>query len=226
MSSLDRDRGLASFEAPLRGAPHDGLVRYAADRSWTPANLRHAEVRAGMKASLEACNNAPRHRLKRSRNHAYPQRPARRMGSGELLPSLDAPCPARPRRGAQPHRHRRRGGLHRRPRRQEEPRRLRRALLRQCRLRPARDRRRHRRAGEEARLLSRLCRPRLGGLDHPGPHDRRARPGASQPHLFRPRPAPTPTRPTSSSSGTTTTSSAGRRRRRSSRAGAAITAPA
>ena len=124
------------------------------------------------------------------------------------------------------HRHRRRRRLHRRSRRQDQPRRLRRPLLRQCRLRPPEDRRRDRRAGEEPRLLPRLCRPRHRGLDHARQDDHRPRAEGHEPGLFRPRRARTPTRPTSSWSGTTTTSSAGRRRRRSSRAGAAITARA
>ena len=68
----------------------------------------------------------------------------------------------------------------------QQPRRLRRALLRQCRLRPPEDRRRDRRAGEEPRLLPRLCRPRHRGLDHARQDDHRPRAEGHEPRLFRP----------------------------------------
>ena len=62
-----------------------------------------------------------------------------------------------------------------------QPRRLRRPLLRQCRLRPPEDRRCDRRAGEEARLLPRLCRPRHRGLDHARQDDHRPRAEGHEP---------------------------------------------
>ena len=67
-----------------------------------------------------------------------------------------------------------------------EPRRLCRALLRQCRLWPPEDRRRDRRAGEEPRLLPRLCRPRHRSLDHARQDDHRPGAEGHEPRLFRP----------------------------------------
>ena len=96
-----------------------------------------------------------------------------------------------------------------------EPRRLRRALLRQCRLRPAGDRRRDPRAGEAARLLPRLRRPhstepviQLSRADH------REGAGRACAGSTTASPARTPTRPRSSWSGTTTTCWAGREKKK------------
>ena len=108
-------------------------------------------------------------------------------------------APACARRDPLAHHHRRRRRLHRGPRRQAQPRRLRRPLLRQCRLRPPRDRRcdRRRRRSELAYYHAYVGHGTEASITLAKMIIDRAPKGMSQ-GLLRPRPVRTPTRPTSS----------------------------
>ena len=116
----------------------------------------------------------------------HPRKRTERLGPGSFLPPLDpygaSTRAAKRRTASSPEAE----GVYIVDRAgQAQPRCLRGPLLRECRLWPHQDRRRHRGAGGGAALLSCLCRSRLRALDPPRQDDHRPRAERHEPRVLR-----------------------------------------